>query len=87
MQCDQSGVAKPAPGSYKPLLDKFHAAGDEAWFAAAHMWDVSAARRTGFKGAYCSVWEKEPCTGLFGTMDVMADTLPDMADGIINFKS
>lgn len=36
-----------------------------------------------FKGAYCSVWEKEPCEELFGRMDVMSDTLIDMADRII----
>lgn len=37
-----------------------------------------------FKGAYCTVWEKEPCTDLFGEMDVMADSFPDMARKIIN---
>ena len=28
-----------------PILAKFD--GQEAWFAAAHMWDVSAAKRAG----------------------------------------
>ncbi|KAH8673246.1 FAD dependent oxidoreductase-domain-containing protein [Ilyonectria robusta] len=77
MSCDSLGIGKPAPESYQPLLTQF--AGEEAWFAAAHMWDVSAAKSTGFKGAYCTVWEKEPCIDLFGTMDVMADTFPEMA--------
>lgn len=36
-----------------------------------------------FKGAYCSVWEKESLSELFGEMDVMDDTLPGMADKII----
>lgn len=109
MSCDSLGIGKPAPESYKPLLDRFGS--EEAWFAAAHMWDVSAAKSTGyvvysvvqfiahsypypypmltdhyptrFKGAYCTVWEKEPCTDLFGNMDVMAESFPDMARAII----
>lgn len=36
-----------------------------------------------FKGAYSAVWEKEPLTELFGDMDVLAESLPEMADGII----
>ncbi|KAF2019916.1 HAD-like protein [Aaosphaeria arxii CBS 175.79] len=81
MSCDSLGIGKPAPESYRPLLDRFGS--EEAWFAAAHMWDVSAAKSTGFKGAYCTVWEKEPCIDLFGEMDVMASNFPDMARGII----
>ncbi|KAH7303824.1 FAD dependent oxidoreductase-domain-containing protein [Stachybotrys elegans] len=81
MSCDSLGIGKPAPESYRPLLDRF--GHEEAWFAAAHMWDVSAAKSTGFKGAYCTVWEKEPCTDLFGEMDVMATNFLDMARGII----
>ena len=45
MTCDTLGIGKPAPESYQPLLKDFE--GEEAWFAAAHMWDVSAAKRTG----------------------------------------
>ncbi|KAF4120236.1 2-haloacid dehalogenase [Geosmithia morbida] len=81
MSCDSLGIGKPSPESYRPLLDRFGK--EEAWFAAAHMWDVSAARSTGFKGAYCTIWEKEPCTDLFGEMDVMADDFVSMAKGII----
>lgn len=36
-----------------------------------------------FKGAYCTVLEGEPLQQLFGEMDVIEDTLPAMADGII----
>lgn len=37
-----------------------------------------------FKGAYCSVYEKEDCKELFDVdMDVMADTLPEMAKKMI----
>ena len=30
-----------------------------------------------------SVWEKETCSDVFGKMDVEADSLPLLADGII----
>lgn len=70
--------------------------------SVTQMWDVSAARSTGyvtlphyalepsrllylnrFKGAYCTVWEQEPLLELFGDMDVVADTLPEMAEKVI----
>lgn len=40
-----------------------------------------------FKGAYTSVWEKEPCPEIFGEMDVMAETPLEMADKIIAASS
>ena len=45
MSCDSLKRGKPDPASYRPLLEKFGQ--EEAWFAAAHMWDVSAAKSTG----------------------------------------
>ncbi|KAI9726545.1 MAG: hypothetical protein M1834_008987 [Cirrosporium novae-zelandiae] len=81
VSCDDVGVGKPAPGAYKPIMETIGK--KDIWFGAAHMWDVSAAKRTGFKGAYCSIWEKEACIDLFGEMDVMADSLPDLADKVI----
>ncbi|KAH9908948.1 putative 2-haloalkanoic acid dehalogenase [Xylariomycetidae sp. FL2044] len=81
--CDNQGVAKPALAAYEPLFNSF-ADGDERWFGAAHYWDVSAAKTVGFKGAYCSVFEKEDCRELFGVdVDVMAETLPEMAKKVI----
>jgi 2-haloacid dehalogenase len=51
VSCDSIGVGKPAPGSYKHILDRFHKGDEEqhleAWFAAAHMWDVAGARHCG----------------------------------------
>ncbi|OJJ68887.1 hypothetical protein ASPBRDRAFT_658073 [Aspergillus brasiliensis CBS 101740] len=81
VSCDTIGVGKPAPESYRYLLDKFE--GEVAWFAAAHMWDAAAAKRCGFKGAWVSIWEKETCSDIFGEMDVVADSLPMLAEGII----
>lgn len=36
-----------------------------------------------FKGAWAAVHEKEPCSDIFGEMDVVGDNLSTMADGII----
>ncbi|KAK4544296.1 hypothetical protein LTR36_004506 [Oleoguttula mirabilis] len=80
--CDSIGVSKPAPEVYKHVLDKF-AGAEQTWFAAAHMWDASAAKHYGFKAAWCSVWEKEPAPEVFGDIDILADDLPTMAKGII----
>lgn len=47
LSCDSSGIGKPDPEAYRPLLKKLSFDGSRPWFAAAHMWDVGAARRTG----------------------------------------
>lgn len=38
---------------------------------------------TRFKAAWCSEWEKLPVPEVFGEMDVVADSLEALADGII----
>ncbi|KAK7966863.1 uncharacterized protein PG986_001140 [Apiospora aurea] len=86
VSCDSIGVGKPAPAVYEHVLKKFPAEGLDAWFAAGHMWDASAARQTGFKGAWISSWEKDMCSEIFGDMDVVADSLPEMADRIVAFE-
>lgn len=84
ISCDSKGMAKPALGAYRPVLERF-ADGDKKWFAAAHMWDVSAAVKVGFRGAYCTVYEQDPCLDIFDTrMDVIADSLVGMAEQIVN---
>ncbi|CAK4004384.1 Hypothetical predicted protein [Lecanosticta acicola] len=83
VSCDTQGVAKPALAAYRPVFEQF-GADDEKWFAAAHMWDVSAARQVGFRGAYCSAYEKEDCLELFGgKMEVMSRTLVEMAQKLV----
>ena len=83
ISCDTHGLAKPALAAYKPAFDRF-APDDDKWFAAAHMWDVSAATKAGFRGAYCTVYEKESCSEIFDeVIDVTADTLPEMAKKIV----
>jgi 2-haloacid dehalogenase len=85
VSCDTVGVAKPALEAYRQVLEKLGEAEEgQRWFAAAHMWDVSAATMVGFRGAYCSVYERDNCAEIFGErMDVIADSLPEMAEKII----
>lgn len=49
LSCDSTGVGKPDLAAYRPLLEKLTTEneGKIPWFAAAHMWDVSAARAAG----------------------------------------
>lgn len=83
VSCDGKGVAKPAPRAYRLVLDQF-GLHDEKWFAAAHMWDASAAAKAGFRAAYCTVYEKEPCFEIFDTkVEVVADSLPVMAERMV----
>jgi 2-haloacid dehalogenase len=82
VSCDSLRISKPALAAYRHVFDVF-AADDEKWFSAAHMWDVSAAKKVGFKGAYCTVYGKEPCMEIFDTeMEVVADTLLEIAEKI-----
>lgn len=43
--------------------------------------ELTVSRR--FKAAWCSAWEVEPVPEIFGEVDVMADSLVEMAEGII----
>lgn len=45
VSCDKTRLAKPALEAYQEVLSKFES--DVLWFAAAHMWDVSAAKAAG----------------------------------------
>jgi 2-haloacid dehalogenase len=87
LSCDTAGISKPALAAYKPALARFKEE-DVKWFAAAHMWDVSAAVKVGFRGAYCTVYEKESCAEIFDVeMEVLEHSLPAMADKIIAASS
>lgn len=80
-------IEKPLLGAYRPVLEGF-GKDDVKWFVAAHMWDVSAAVKTGFRGAYCSAYEQEACLDIHGdTMDVMADTLAELGKKIVTVSS
>lgn len=44
--CEMIGATKPEPEVYEHMLKMFPEA-DETWFAACHMWDAAAAKRSG----------------------------------------
>lgn len=48
LSCDTNSLGKPDPEAYRPLLERLSINGSTPWFAAGHMWDVSAAKRTGY---------------------------------------
>lgn len=82
--CDELGVGKPERKAYERLKEKIGGEdGAELWYAAAHAWDVSAARRSGFRTAYCTVLEKEPLEEVFGQMDVVAESLLELAERVV----
>lgn len=86
LSCDGWRVAKPALEAYAAAMERV---GDgEKWFAAAHLWDVSAAVRAGFRGAYCGVLEGEGCWEVFEreSLEVVAGGLVEMVEGVINLS-
>ncbi|GKZ21583.1 hypothetical protein AbraIFM66951_005211 [Aspergillus brasiliensis] len=84
LSCDTAGVAKPALAAYRPAWERFSHEDGQKWFAAAHLWDVTAATKVGFRGAYCTVYEKEGSYKVFDApLDVVSETLPEMAEKII----
>jgi 2-haloacid dehalogenase len=87
VSCDTVGVAKPALPTYQAMWDRL-GADDVKWFAAAHMWDVTAATKVGFRGAWSSVYEKEACLDVFSDahLEVVAGSLLDMAQQIIEIS-
>ncbi|SCW03216.1 LAFE_0G05556g1_1 [Lachancea fermentati] len=83
ISCDSIGAGKPEGVVYKYIADKIPGKGKDAFFAAAHMWDSAAARQGGFVTAWSNVHELEPCCEIFGSADVMATGLVDLADKVI----
>ncbi|KAF1938600.1 HAD-like protein [Clathrospora elynae] len=84
ISCDVAGVAKPALPAYQAVWRQLGANGLK-WFAAAHMWDVAAATKVGFRGAWSSVYEKEACLDVFSDveLEVVAGGLLEMAHQIV----
>jgi 2-haloacid dehalogenase len=84
VSCDTVGLAKPALEAYQTVWKKL---GDDdvKWFAAAHMWDVTAATKIGFRGAWSSVCEGEASLDIFDDkrLEVVAEGLVDMARQIV----
>ncbi|GMG24388.1 unnamed protein product [Ambrosiozyma monospora] len=83
ISCDSIGAGKPEAAVYKYIAKKIPSSGNDAFFAAAHMWDSIAAKQGGFITAWSNVHELEPCSEVFGKPDIIAEGLVDMAKKII----
>lgn len=85
ISCDTVGVAKPALAAYQYVWSKL-GVNDIKWFAAAHLWDVAAATKVGFRGAWSSVLEKEACLDVFSDakLEVVAGSLVEMAQQVVD---
>lgn len=84
VSCDGLGVAKPDLRAYRFVYEKFEKE-DEKWFAAAHMWDVVAATKVGFRGAWTDVLEGDAAVDVFGEgkLEVMGGGLGEMVKGVV----
>jgi 2-haloacid dehalogenase len=84
ISCDSVGIAKPALAAYQHVWNQLGES-DARWFAAAHMWDVAAATRVGFRGAWSSVYEKEACFELHedAKFEILGGDLVDVARQIV----
>lgn len=74
ISCDKLGVAKPAIPAYQHVWNQLGEK-DVKWFAAAHMWDVTAATKVGFRGAWSAVLEEEACLDVFDDTKLDVSTL------------
>nr|POE65970.1 (s)-2-haloacid dehalogenase [Quercus suber] len=84
LSCDDIQVAKPDVKVYDAANQNLDALGvDEKgdgnrWFVAAHAWDLTAAKKAGFKTAYLSFEEHDPVTQVFGEFDLYADSMGEL---------
>ncbi|KAG7777669.1 hypothetical protein KL930_000568 [Ogataea haglerorum] len=88
ISCDSIGAGKPEKEVYDFIAKKIPSRAENAFFAAAHMWDSCAAKQAGFITAWSSVHEYDPCIEIFGTPDILATGLVDLAEKVIaKYKS
>ena len=85
LSCDDLRVAKPDIRVYENVnrhltrreVDTSGNDGDR-WFVAAHAWDLTAARKAGFKTAYLDFEEHDPVTEVFGEFDMYAKSMDEL---------
>lgn len=73
---------KPAPAPYGLALRRMGGQTEEAWFVAAHDWDIAGAVRAGCRGAFVAR-SGEKMGALLGTPAVAGPDLEAVADQII----
>ncbi len=73
---------KPAPEPYRMAARRLGVPPQEAWFVAAHDWDIAGAMRAGCRGAFVARPGKA-MSALLGTPGVAGPDLQSVADQII----
>lgn len=89
--CDEIQVAKPDPRVYLEVKRRIQAdsAGEETrfWFVASHTWDLFSAKLAGFKTAWVPYEEFDMCKDLYGTPDVVASNLDELAQKVLQHEA
>ncbi|KAH8723716.1 HAD-like domain-containing protein [Phaeosphaeriaceae sp. PMI808] len=85
LSCDDIKIAKPNIQVYENANRHLSSRGlgnadGERWFVAAHSWDLTAARKAGFKTAYLDFEEHDPVTEVFGEFDVYAKSMDELLE-------
>lgn len=84
LSCDELKIAKPDVRVYENANKHLTSNGrgqdadGERWFVAAHAWDLTAARKAGFKTAYLDFEEHDPVTEVFGKFDLYAKDMDEL---------
>ena len=91
LSCDAIQIAKPDVKVYenadRHLSERGLGKEDGArWFIAAHAWDLIAARQAGFKTAYLTFEEHDPCTDVFGKFDLYASSMDELLEKLKELK-
>lgn len=88
--CDENQIAKPDPRVYEEIKKRIQIKPKEdvrLWFVASHTWDLFAAKKAGFKTAWVTYEEFEMCSDIYGTPDIVAKDLDDIAKKIVEYES
>lgn len=78
LSVEESGVWKPAPGSYGHALDRCGVPASEAMLVAVHPWDIDGASRAGLATAWLNR-TSAPYPSYFHPADVEVETLSHLA--------
>lgn len=78
LSVEEAGVWKPAPGSYRYVLDRCGVPASEAMLVAVHPWDIDGASRAGLATAWLNR-TGAPYPGYFRPADVEVETLSHLA--------
>jgi len=90
VSCDEVKKAKPALEVYKHAMKRAGvdpSDADNAWFVAAHSWDLLPARKAGYRTAYVTFEEIVQCEEIFGQCEVVEDGLAKAAKKIVELSS